>query len=483
MAEGITVRILGDFGPFSRMGKSIGYEVKVGQSRYLIDCGSPIFQQIGGHGLKNVNGLIITHCHDDHKRWLTDLALFNMYAPDIPHKISLFTAENINEELREASGAALDRSLSDDSKTIIDIPYNEYITSNLIGPRAKYKIVSKYEGEGKKWYYITDRDGNMVAPDVAKIVINPKTGRPRMLLRDPEYREWVEPESFYPFSSTVFYEGEQNIYKDREGFTIQAIKSPVWHGIPGIGIKFKTAEETLIFSSDTVHDRELWARLYMEKRIQMLTMPEKEFESSSVIYGDINDYIERIWSEERYKNAVNAFNDAIVIHDISGRNSVVHTDYKNLKTAYLSKDKTLLTHSPDRIISEWVLSNSGKTFKIKGSEFYEVVGKELYSMDADIYYRTEGKYFVGYRNENGRYVVYEKDDLLGISDQETLDDSTFLYRIDLYEDISGRYFPKIDDENALYFERKDRRIERIEFTERGSTGKVVGSIRGKIFKR
>lgn len=76
MNDGITVKILGDYGPFSRMGKSIGYQIVIGGASYLIDCGAPLFQQIGGHGLKEIRGLIITHCHDDHKRWFTDLALY-----------------------------------------------------------------------------------------------------------------------------------------------------------------------------------------------------------------------------------------------------------------------------------------------------------------------------------------------------------------------------------------------------------------------
>ena len=37
MSDGITVKVLGDFGPFSRMGKSIGYQVTIGKSSYLID--------------------------------------------------------------------------------------------------------------------------------------------------------------------------------------------------------------------------------------------------------------------------------------------------------------------------------------------------------------------------------------------------------------------------------------------------------------
>jgi len=40
MSDGIIVRILGDYGPFSRMGKSIGYQIIIGESSYLVDCGS-----------------------------------------------------------------------------------------------------------------------------------------------------------------------------------------------------------------------------------------------------------------------------------------------------------------------------------------------------------------------------------------------------------------------------------------------------------
>ena len=150
MTDGITVRILGDFGPFSRMGKSIGYQVEIGQSHFLIDCGAPLFQQIGGHGLKKISGLIITHCHDDHKRWYSDLALFNMYAPDISNKASLITSEDVHADLFRASMPALERSLSKDSKNVVDIPYNDYIHFQIIGPRARYRIVSTDEGNGRR---------------------------------------------------------------------------------------------------------------------------------------------------------------------------------------------------------------------------------------------------------------------------------------------------------------------------------------------
>ena len=62
-----------------------------------------------------------------------------------------------------------------------------------------------------------------------------------MLFKDPMYGEWIEPESYYPFSSTTFYESDQNIFVDEEaGLTVKAIKSSAWHGVPTIAFKFMT---------------------------------------------------------------------------------------------------------------------------------------------------------------------------------------------------------------------------------------------------
>jgi len=483
MIDGITIRVLGDFGPFSRMGKSIGYKITIGESSYLIDCGSPLFQQIGGHGLKEINGLIITHCHDDHKRWFTDLALFNMYVRDISKKISLFTSEDIHNEIVKSSGPALDRSLSSDSKKIIDIPYEDYIDHQVMGPKAKYRIASVDEGNGKTGLYVLDSAGNVAGPDVAKIVISTKTKRPRMLFKDPVYGEWIEPESFYPFSSHVFYEEDKHIFRDKEGFTIEAIKAPVWHGLPVIGIKIKTEKETLVFSSDTVNDVNLWKELYSEKRQQRPGMSEKEFESARVIYGDINDYIERIWSEERYKEAVKAFDDAVVIHDVSIRAGAVHTEYTGLKNTLLEKDRVILTHSPDRITSEWPLCDTEKSFKIKGKKFFEIAGDKLFPMNADVYYKEAGEYWVGYRNEQGNYTVYEKDGILGLSKEESPDFGKPLYKVDMYQDISGKYFPKLENKGFMYRKHGNGKVELVEFTEDGSRGRIVGDHREKLLKR
>jgi metal-dependent hydrolase (beta-lactamase superfamily II) len=477
MNDGITVRILGDSGPFSKLGKSIGYQITIGKTTYLFDCGATLFQQIGGQNLKNVKGVIISHCHDDHKRWFTDMAIFNRYAKDITNKVHLLASEDVNSELFSMAQPALDRTLSDDSKTIIDVPYDRYVDYSMLGPAARYRIAAMDEGDGKSRFCIIDREGNIPGPERAKIVISDITKRPRMLFRDPDLGEWVEPESFYAFSSNLFYEENKNVFSDPEGFTIEAIKAPVWHGLPNIGIKIRTQSETLIFSSDTVHNTDLWKQLYKEKRNQNLQMPRMEFESASVIYGDINDYIERTWSEQRYEEAVKSFADAVVIHDISVRDSIVHTSYDVLKKTTLNSSKTILTHSPDMITSEWVLSGMEKRFRIKGDDFFEISGDKLYPMNADIYHKENGRYYVGYKNDNGNYLVYKKDGMLYLSDKEV---SGGLFRVDIYEDVSGKYFPKIEDESRVYRERKDGKVEIVEYTDNGSRGEIVEDCRPRL---
>ncbi|HET6419219.1 MAG TPA: hypothetical protein VFG19_03625 [Geobacteraceae bacterium] len=477
--DGITVHVLGDHGPFSRVGKSVGYRLQIGQSVFILDCGTPLFQQIGGHGLKEIEGLIITHCHDDHKRWFTDLALFFRYAPDMRKKLRLVATEAVYNDLKEASIPALTKGLSDDSKTITDVAFEEFIDYRIIGPRARYRIAERDEGSGKFCLAITDRQGNAMPPDIAKIIINPETRKPRMLFRDPTYGEWIEPESFYSFSSSTFYEEDKNIYSG-DDYTIEAINAPVWHGVACTGVKIKKDEETLVFSSDTVNDKILWKQLYSEKRPQKLRMSKMEFESASIIYGDVNDFIERIWSEERYAEAINAFKDATVIHDISARNSIVHTDYERLKNTNLNRERTLLAQCPDRFSSEWPLCNSGKIYTVKGGRFYEAVGEKSYSLNADIYHKEEGKYYVGYKSDQGRCTIYIEKGLLKLIASDATSAGGPLFKVDLYEDISGGYYPALDEANAEYFKRSDGKVELLKFNDRGSTGIIVEDHRPRL---
>jgi ribonuclease BN (tRNA processing enzyme) len=477
-SSGISVRVLGDYGPFSRIGKSIGYQVTIGESCYLIDCGSPVFQKFGGHGLKAIKGLIITHCHDDHKRWFSDFALFNRYAPDVEHRLPLMTSESVNQGLETGSSSALSMSLDIDCMRVIDIAYEEYIDFTCIAPKPKYRIEQKLEKDGISRLVVVDQKGAQLPPDQAKIFIG-TSGVPRLLFRDPPSGEWVEPESFYPFSSTVFYE-EKVPFRDSEGFAIEAINAPVWHGVPSIGVKFSTGDETLIFSADTNHDLELWTEMYSRKIPRKPRISNAEFEGSAVIFGDINDYIERIWSEERYRDAVAAFRDAVVIHDISLRKSVVHTDYRRLNHTTLERSRTILTHSPDKMTSEWLLSEAEKKFRINGSGFSEVVNGKDVPVIGDYFHKEDGRYYVCFKNDNGRHSIYERDFVLTLSNDPFRGEGSFLSNIDIYEDINGQYFPMIEDGTSHYSCRPDGRVELLEYDDNGSRGRIVEDARPRL---
>ena len=479
MADGIRVRILGDSGPFSRMGKSISYLLEVGASRLLIDCGAPMFQLIGGRALKTVRGLFVTHCHDDHKRWFTDMALFYRYAPDYPEPLTLLTTDEVHAELVRASGPALDISLSADARRIVDLPVEDYFRRMPIGPRAKYRIHDSRHADGR--LTVVDADGAAVDPGRAKVVVNPVTGRPRLLFRDPEAGAWVEPMAYYAFSDPTFYAADTRPYRDPEGFTVEAINAPVWHGLPTVGLRVEYQGEVLIFPSDTNHDLDLWRALVDDRRTPAHGLDPGTFEAAAVLEGDINDFVERTWSQRRYDEALATFREGVSVHDVSGPRSVVHTGYDQLGRTALDPARTLLTHSPDRMTSRWVLSKVDKTFCVRDSRILEVVGDTTWPMCADFYHKERGRYFVAFRDDAGSHVVQELDGMLFLARTPEPNRGEVVSRVRVYEDVAGQYLPLLDEAGGrVYRRRDDGRIERVEQHADGSTGTVVADLRAEI---
>ncbi len=475
---GVRVDIIGDSGPFSTAGRSVGYRVAVRGSEYLIDCGAPPFEGIGFDGIARIKGLVGTHSHEDHRRWFTDIALFKHYVQR-DRRLRLITTETIHEEYAKNSRGALERSLSDDSRRVIEIPYEEFVETVLAGPRARVRISMLRRKNGTMAWGIVDERGRAVPPERAKIVINhlQKANRPRLLYRDDATGEWVEPESYYPFSAKNFFEGNEHPFRDREaGMTIRPIKSPVWHGPPTIGVEITTAGERVVFSSDTVHDLNLWDGLASEKRPQRLRMGRRAFLRAGILYGDINDFIERTWSPQRYEEAIRAYDGAVLIHDVAGPGSIVHTAYPQLprgRAAFM-----ILTHSPDRFVSEFPVAVSRKSYRVVGTTVTEEVAGRPYALDADVYAKNAGKFYVGYRSPKGTHAVVRLDNgmlsLIAAADAAKAD---VLFRADLLRDVEGRYLPDLPDRRDRYQPRPDGVIERIRETASGSRGVVVRSVR------
>jgi hypothetical protein len=478
MKHDIVFDVMGNTSPFSMMGQSSGYMVTVNDQSYLLECGSPVFPSLGFKGIAKIKGIFATHSHEDHKRWFTDIVLFTFYNPLSKHKVKLVSSEAVLEEFTKNSKAALERTLSPDSKRIVDVPYGSMVQSIVIGPKSKFHIALKMTGEGGFYYRVEDRDGCPVGPEDAKIVINPAANRPRLLFRDPGSGEWVEPESYYPFSSGVFYEEDKNIFHDPEsGLRVEAIKSSAWHGVPTVALRFKTAENTLLYSSDTVYKPSLWRELYEEHRPQVFqTITPEEFKRSPVIYGDINDYIERTWSRERYECAMSAYQDAVVVHDVARRGSIVHTDYSDIAQSPI--EHLILTHNPDNLTAFRPILTSGKRLVLRGGKPYECVNGFLHKLDADVYIHHFACNMVGYRSEKGEYKVIERDGVLGIEDARSAEKG--IMRVDLYEDVGGGYFPVLKNPARFYNIRLDGLVEEVTMREGSSSGVVVKSRRGKI---
>jgi len=478
MKHDILFEVIGNTSPFSMMGESSCYMVTVNNRSYLLDCGSPIFPYLGYKGISEIKGIFATHSHEDHKRWFTDIVLFTFYNPLYKHKVKLISSEVILEEYSKNSKAALERSLSRDSKRIIDVPYEEMVEPVVIGPRSKYFINLKTSPDGSFHYQVESREGQVIGPEKAKIVINPAANRPRLLFKDDETGEWVEPESYYFLGSEAFYEKDRNVYRDDEaGLTVEPIKASAWHGVPTIAYKFVTGENKLLFSADTVYRPALWKQLCEEYRPQRFeSIGREEFERSSVLFGDINDFIERTWSRERYENAVSAYQGSVVVHDVARKNSIVHTDYVDISDAPI--DKLLFTHNPDNLTAFRPILKSNRKLVLRHGEIYESVKGKLYTFDADVYIHHFSCDLVGYRSETGDYKVIEKDGLLGIVGTDEPDKG--LMTVDLYQDIGGEYFPLLTDQNRSYLVREDGQVEEVTRVGNTSRGRIVENLRGEL---
>ncbi len=483
--EGITIEFLGDSSAFSRARRSTSYLISACGSKYLVDCGASVFQRLSGHQIPKIKGVLLTHAHDDHKRHFTDIALFKYYAPDIQGKLTLITTDPVHQAVRQSSTPAVSISLSSDSKRVVDIPYEDFVDVVVLGPRAKFRI-REFEEVGEDRLFrprVVDSEGTVLDPSQAKVVINPRTNRGRMLFRDPATGRWVDPDLFYPSNASCFYAAKERSLVDPSGLEISAVCNISWHGVPTTGFKFKTDNESLLITGDTVDNRELWQSLCQEVCTQRLGMPREEFEQAYVIYGDINDYIEQEWSRERYEQAIRDFENCVIVHEVAGRKSIVHTDYRVLNKTSLPRERVILSHSPDIIASEWILGTQGRRYRIIQNQIFEEVGDTIYPFNADIYCKNYAECSVGYRNPEGSYWVYARNGLLYISHGANPELGNPHYRVDMFRDIEGEYYPALESDKQQYRVRSDGHVEIVEIEPEGSRGTVVKGIRAQFLNR
>lgn len=479
--KGIRVRILGESDPFSANGKSTGYYLDINGHAYLLDCGAPLFQALSVDEIKKIEGVFATHSHEDHKRWFTDLALYRYYCNSNGHLLKLITRDLIHEEFHKTSRAALERTLTPDSKKIIEIPYERFVKKVFIGSNPRYHIMpyKRNAEEGIVWR-VVDEQGTILPPERAKVVIHPDANRPRMLFCDPRTGDWVEPESYYALGDQRFYLGESNKITDKEGdFHVEAFKG--WHGPPTTAFKITTEKESILFSGDTVYNPSLWDDLCNTKyEMNLGPMSKAEFLSASVIYGDINDYIERTWSKERKTQSYKAYENTILFHEVAKLKSVVHTDYPVIaKSGY--KD-IIFTHTPDRMVTRHPMVRTGMCVRIIGKKYYDEIDGKLWKFSADCYMKHDDNCFVGYKNPRGTHkLVEEENGLLAVYPLKAATTGKTLMKIKLLQDVNGYYYP-VRNGHDVYYTRPDGKVEYVKYSAKGSRGAVARNIRKGVLK-
>ena len=480
--KGVRIEFLGDSGPFSTLGQSICYKISYGDSSYLIDCGAAVFSELSGSTINQLDGIIATHSHEDHRRWFVDMALFRFYVSKPQRHLRLIASETVLEEFVKTSRAGLERTLSLDSKMVVEVPFTTFVEPVIFGPTARYRIVkTRLEGEEGTVWRVIDERGKVVSSRRAKVVVHTEANRPRMIFRDFKTDRWVEPEGYYPFNDKRFYTQDQNPYVDpNTGITFEAMKSTAWHGPSTTSVRITTEDENIYFSSDTVYDPALWKTMATEVRPQNLERTKKEFNKAHIIYGEINDFIEQAWSMDRYKRGMGLYKDHVLVHDVAGKNSIVHTDYEIISNA--GHEKLLLTHSPDHFVSQFPLTLSGKIIRVIGDQYFEEVNGDLWPFDADVYFKEFSHSYVGYKKRNGPYKVCVNNGLLDIFPADAKVDGKTLFKVALYADINGVYLPRIEDPKESYIRRRGK-IFHVRYSKRGGKLKAMDNIRGQVSKK
>jgi glyoxylase-like metal-dependent hydrolase (beta-lactamase superfamily II) len=399
---GIEIRVLGDSALFSRDGKGVSYLVRAGGTRLLLECGANPFWQLGPEGVAGLSGVIVTHAHFDHHRYLTELALYCRYGTK--RALPVLATEAVARDLRECSSPALVRTLSDDGCRIIDVPYSRFVRDVRLGPRARYRLEGCTRGGRVSWRAVDAKTGRPVSTRRAKAVTGPPGTAPRLLVFDREYGEWVDPEDFYCFAERAFYLGGNRTWRcAKSGLVVQAIKAPSWHGPNSAAILLRRGAAKAAFSSDTVYDPDLWTRLAERKLKQRLPGSRKSFLAAEELRVPVGRLVERVWSRRRLREALSAYDGAVVFHDADYPGSVVHTIYAKLSAAAggaAARWKGLvLTHTPELFTSMHPIACTGATFRVTSRGLAGINDGPV------AWHKQDGKVYGLRKSRGGRYAI------------------------------------------------------------------------------
>jgi ribonuclease BN (tRNA processing enzyme) len=401
-ASGIELEVLGDSPLFSRAGKGVSYLIRAGGTRLLLECGANPFWRLGPEGLAGLSGVIVTHAHFDHHRYLSEIALFYRYG--LGRAVPVLSTEAVSRDLRACLAPSLVRTLSDDARRVIDVPYERFIRDVRLGPRPRYRIELRGDGSRAAPRAIDVRTGRVANPRLAKVVLAAPEASPRLLVFDREHGEWVDPEDFYCFGERAFYLGGNRVWKcRRSGLVVRALKAPSWHGMSSSAILFQRGGARLAFSGDTVYDPELWAELAERKRKQRLPSSRRSFLAAEVVRARPDRLAERVWSPRRLREALAAYDGAVVFHDADYPGSVVHTIYAKLSAAAGGASARwkglVLTHTPERFTSLHPITYPGAVFRVTSS------GLAGLRQAPVAWHKEDGRVYGLRKSRKGRYAI------------------------------------------------------------------------------
>jgi hypothetical protein len=435
-SPGLEIEILGDSASLDREGKCVGYRLTTGGRNLLLDCGSPALGMLGSEAFRQISGVLVSHCHEDHVRWLAEFALFKRFYVPGPDRLKVYATEDVHVEIRKFLQVFLERSLSYDRDRVIEFPCDSFIEPHILGYSARFRIKKiAFSGNTAFALRVADSRGKAVSPTRAKVIISPETGRARMLFRESKNGRWVEPECYFAFGDPEFYEKRESVLK-AGGCSIKAVKDHFWHGMLGSGFEISSRGNRTFFSCDTVYDPKLWKKLATDVRPSRLRPSGRNFNRSHIIEGNINDYIEQTWSAERLKAALALYEKrGTVFHDVNTRESVIHTEYDVLASSGI--ENLVLVHAPEYFVSREMLARPGQVFVIRNGKFTEKTGKKSRASKPDIHIRDRGKFFVGYKNPKGSHEIFRKNGLLKHRAARKGRKTRALMRVSLHEITDG----------------------------------------------
>ena len=476
-SAGLTFDVLGDYSTFSRAGKGIGYRIRAGGAEFLLDCGAPVFHQLGKKGMRDLDGIIITHSHEDHKRWLTEIGLFNKYRALNLSPFPLYGIEEVLEEIKTTAAYPLEQSLSEDSRNIVNISYEEFFENNKLGPEARFWPV-KIKNKG---WRVVDEKENILPPDRAKVFPHPGNRPPRFLFKDPEEKIWVEPASFYDYTDDRFYRNTDSLGLELEsGLSITPVKATFWHGLPGSSYLFSYENEHVLFTSDTHYDPQLWKKL-AERKNSAQDPLEDSVAGKFEVSDDINKYIQQTWSEKRLQRALSFYNgDYPIVHDVTSSRGVVHTPYKSLEDF---NGELLLTHSPDTFTALDPICAPGQSYLVKNNKFFIVAADKTFQTPGDCFSRENERFYIGRNNQSGSHLLVKTEggDYQILHEDEAIpDDVEKICEIKLYEQIKGDYYPVPEDPRQNYYIDEEDKVIRAGEDYPVFNGEIAAGKRDKI---